>query len=250
VKKWVEGSNDTKKTKYRITQSCCRGVYIGGSAAFRRAGGLGCSRPVGDEPPAAAGVGPFYDNDNNGWAFIVDSPFFVDGLSAYDIGADGFGGDMLVTLWDHASATLLASAVVPAAGDGSIFPTVSISPIALSAGVEYSVAAGRADFAQERWDRWPNSSITFNAPVSGARQVYGSQAGVFPGWNGFPRDGYTTAGGNFTYNVISESVPCVNMIFIHSYVTHLLCLFKILMATFRPLPNDPLSRRLCTSGFA
>lgn len=85
--------------------------------------------------PAAAGLGPFSDNDNNGWAFTVDSSFFVDGLSAYDVGADGFGGNMLVTLWDHANATLLASAVVPAASDGTIFPTVAISSVALSAGV-------------------------------------------------------------------------------------------------------------------
>ena len=151
--------------------------------------------------PVGAGVfgGPFNDNDNNGWAFTVDSPFYVTGLSAYDIGSNGFGGDMLVTLWNHATQTLLASATIPAAGDGTTFPTVSITPLLLSVGVEYSVAAARADYTNELWDRWDNANVAFNAPVSGARQVYGSQAGVFPGSDGYPIDGFTTAGGNFVF---------------------------------------------------
>lgn len=149
--------------------------------------------------PTTAGLGPFTDNDNNGWAFTPTAPIYVDGLSAYDSGTDGFGGNMLVTLWNHTTQTLLASAIVPAAGDGSIFPTVSISPVALSAGTEYSVAAARADYSGELWNRWVNSDVTFNAPVSGARQVFGSQAGVFPGIDGSPQLGYTTAGGNFTF---------------------------------------------------
>lgn len=151
--------------------------------------------------------GPFDDNDNNGWAFTVDSPFFVVGLSAYDLdtdgdgyGGDGFGGDMLVTLWNHTTQTLIASATVPAAGDGTDFPTVSITPVALSAGVEYSVVAARADYGAEWWNRWANENVTFNAPISNARQVYGPQAGDFPGADGYPQLGYTSAGGNFAFD--------------------------------------------------
>jgi hypothetical protein len=147
--------------------------------------------------PKASGLGPFSDNDNNGWAFTVDSEFCVIGLSAYDVGSDGFGGDMLVTLWHHSSQTMLASAEIPAAGDGTPFPTVSITPVPLLAGEEYSVAAGRVDLTPELWDRWPNSDVTFFAPVSNARQVYGDFAGGFPSTNGGPRLGFTTAGGNF-----------------------------------------------------
>jgi hypothetical protein len=154
--------------------------------------------------PAAPGYGPFADNDNNGWAFTVDSSFFVTGLSAYDVGANGFGGDMSVDLWHHSTQTLLASVIVPAAGDGTLFPTVAITPVALSAGEEYSVAAARVDRSSELWDRWPNSDVTFYAPVSGARQVYGGYSGLFPGIDGYPRDGFTTAGGNFTYSAIPE----------------------------------------------
>jgi len=157
--------------------------------------------------PTTSGMGPFSDNDNNGWAFTVDSPFLVDGLSAYDMDADGFSGDMLVTLWDHGTATLLASGTVSRAGDGTLFPTVSISPVALSAGVEYSVAAARADYGAENWARWINTDITFNAPISGARQVYGSQAGSFPGSDGYPQLGYTSAGGNFTFTTTIIPAP-------------------------------------------
>lgn len=156
--------------------------------------------------PTAAGSGPHTDNDNNGWAFTVDSPFYVDGLSAYDVGADGFGEEMLVTLWDHASQTLLASAVVPATGDGTMFPTVSIIPIALSAGMEYSVAAARVDQAGELWDRWENTDVIFNAPVSGARQVFGNSAGLFPSVDGVV-DGWISAGGSFTFTTNTIPAP-------------------------------------------
>jgi len=156
--------------------------------------------------PITTGFGPFSDNDNNGWAFTADSPFFVTGLSAYDVGANGFGGDMQVTLWSHSTQTLLASAIIPAAGDGTAWPTTAITPLALQAGNEYSVAAARIDLNAEMWGRWANSDVSFMAPVSGTRQVYGSVAGLFPASDGQPRDGFTSAGGNFTFTT-SGAVP-------------------------------------------
>ena len=152
--------------------------------------------------PNSPGFGPFSDNDNNGWAFFVTQSIDVDGLSAYDVGSNGFGGDILVQLWNHTSQSLLASAVVDAAGDGSLFPTVAISAVTLNPGTEYSIVAARVDLSSELWNRWSNSDITFNAPVTGARQVFGGQAGAFPS-SSSPL-GFISAGGSFTVAAVPE----------------------------------------------
>jgi hypothetical protein len=155
--------------------------------------------------PQQPGFGPFSDDDNNGWSFLADSALIqVDGLVAYDVGANGFGGDMVVTLWHYPTQSLLASAIVPASGDGTLYPTVEVPSLLLTAGERYAVAAERIDGAPELWDRWPNSDVLFLAPVSDARQVY-SDSG-FPGVPGIPATGYMTMGGNFTFTIVPE--PC------------------------------------------
>lgn len=155
--------------------------------------------------PQQGNLGPFSDDDNNGWSFVADSSMIqVDGLAAYDVGADGFGGDMVVTLWHYPTQSLLASATIPASGDGTSYPTVDIPSLLLTAGERYAVAAERGDGAPEWWDRWANSDVLFVAPVSDARQVY-SDSG-FPGAAGVPETGYLTMGGNFTFTLVPE--PC------------------------------------------
>jgi len=144
-----------------------------------------------------------------GWEFSVNQAINVTGLGVYvNDTIDGLGSSAQVGLWD-ASGDLLSSATVPAGLGGTLvndFLFTDVTPVPLSIGTDYIVAAYEADLA---------SSInvaqgglgSYNAVVNGIEDRFILSSSLTFPTSTVGLSGGAWLGGNFEFTPAPPATP-------------------------------------------